>query len=815
MVQPSPVTGPPEPLGRLDPAPPGPPPTTIGTLPPPPPPGAPPVQPPSPWPVVGAAIVGLWAVATTTVLQTGGWLVDQVLLIGGIDPPGWRWPLVAVLQAVAVGVPTALLAFLPRTPAIRATGRAWFAATVALTALTVLRAVPIEEHEFYLIGLIVLCVVGGIVTGRRGHRPVGSTMLLAAAAGVLLLLPWLWVGALGGAVETVLAVLGAAAAGLLAAGILGPAFWQPFRHFGRVSLVVVGGLAAGVALALLGAGVGQAGPQLAAMLGLPAAAFALAALLPTSRNGRPPVAILVALGVLGPLAFVDPEETSLVLLGRDVPFWSLIAAVTALGIGLVLGLVYGVLFPTRQLHGWLAGIVAAVTVIAGAGVYIGLGQPGLYGERLFVVMDSQADLTGLPTANGQAGRDARATEVYRRLVAHADESQAGLRRELDRFRLSYTPYYLVNAVEVEGGAGVRALLSRRDDVDRILLSQRLRPLPSPPEQTHGSEPAPTRPLWNIEMVGADRAWADGTTGEGIVVGTSDSGVDGTHPALRDGFRGGDDSWYDPWTGSRTPTDTGFHGTHTLGSAVGRDDIGVAPGAQWVGCVNLGRNMGNPAHYLDCLQFMLAPFPAGGDAFSDGDPARAPHVLTNSWGCPAIEGCDLRSLEPAVDALDAAGLFFVAAAGNTGDLCESIDDPPAPYVDAYTVGAVNEKRLVTSFSSRGPTPDGKVKPDIVAPGADILSAMPGGGYAHYDGTSMATPHVAGVVALMWSANPALIGDVTRTREILRDTAAPLMTGGGDSGVDASLRGENCGGMGNIYGAGLVDAAAAVQEARSAG
>ncbi len=129
-----------------------------------------------------------------------------------------------------------------------------------------------------------------------------------------------------------------------------------------------------------------------------------------------------------------------------------------------------------------------------------------------------------------------------------------------------------------------------------------------------------------------------------------------------------------------------------------------------------------------------------------------------------------------------------------------------------MGAVDERRRVTAFSSRGPTPDGAVKPDIVAPGADILSAMPGGGYARHDGTSMATPHVAGVVALMWSANPALIGDVARTREILRDTAAALTTGAGDDGPDASLRAPNCGGdPANIYGAGLVDAFAAVQAA----
>ncbi len=75
----------------------------------------------------------------------------------------------------------------------------------------------------------------------------------------------------------------------------------------------------------------------------------------------------------------------------------------------------------------------------------------------------------------------------------------------------------------------------------------------------------------------------------------------------------------PWNGTGAPTDRGGHGTHTMGSAVGRDGIGVAPGAQWVGCVNLDRNLGNPAAYLDCLQFMLAPFPPGGDPFRQAGP----------------------------------------------------------------------------------------------------------------------------------------------------------------------------------------------------
>jgi subtilisin family serine protease len=308
-----------------------------------------------------------------------------------------------------------------------------------------------------------------------------------------------------------------------------------------------------------------------------------------------------------------------------------------------------------------------------------------------------------------------------------------------------------------------------------------------------------------------RTWSQlGVTGAGIVVGTSDSGVDGTHPALAAGFRGGNDSWYDPWEHTPTPTDHNGHGTHTLGSAVGRTGTGVAPGAQWVGCVNLDRNLGNPARYLDCLQFMLAPFPYGGDPFRDGRPERAPQVLTNSWGCPTIEGCDGSALRPATEALAAAGIYFVAAAGNTGPFCDSVTDAPAPYPDVLTVGAVNQNRQVSLFSSRGPTANGTVKPDVVAPGEQVLSAMPGGRYAKLDGTSMATPHVAGVVALMWSANPALIGNLARTSQILRDTATPAEPSFASNGDR-----NTCGAVKNITGAGIVNAFAAVQAARAAG
>jgi subtilisin family serine protease len=218
-----------------------------------------------------------------------------------------------------------------------------------------------------------------------------------------------------------------------------------------------------------------------------------------------------------------------------------------------------------------------------------------------------------------------------------------------------------------------------------------------------------------------------------------------------------------------------HGTHTLGTALG-DIVGVAPDAAWFACRNLARNIGNPALYLDCMQFMLAPFPLGGRPFVDGDPTRAAHITNNSWGCPqGLEGCDPTALQPAADALRAAGIFTVVSAGNEGPECSTIDAPPSLYASVFTVGAIQMDGNLAPFSSVGPvTADGsgRIKPDLVAPGARILSTEPRNGYSLADGTSSAGPHVAGVVALLWSANPALIGDIERTEQILIETATPF-------------------------------------------
>jgi hypothetical protein len=558
------------------------------------------------------------------------------------------------------------------------------------------------------------------------------------------------------------------------------------------------------------------------MAALPALGFSAVALAyaPGGYGWRAP-ALLLGLATAAPLAFTD-VGTMAVEAGDPALGWAWQAALWTVLVGWLLALAALLLHQRWGAEGRSLPALGAAAVLWGAAiaVYLVAGQPGFYGDRLFVILKPQADVS---FARQIASYDARRQAVYATLVEHANQSQAPLRGTLDGWRLRYTPYYLVNAVEVQGGSLVRLLLAAQPAVDRILPSPRLRPLPGPLDPGQGTD-LPSSHDWNLEQIGAGRVWAElGARGAGIVVGQSDSGVDATHPELADGYRGRDGSndyaWFDPWSHTPAPVDYGGHGTHTLATVAG-DTTGVAPDATWIACANLQRNLGNPALYLDCLQFMLAPFPIGGDPLADGDPLQSAHVLNNSWGCPQQhEGC--------------------ASAGNDGPACSTIADPIALYADTFTVGAVDQGGDLAVFSSAGPvTADGsgRTKPDIAAPGVAIWSAYPGGQYAEMSGTSMAGPHVAGVVALMWSANPQLIGDVERTAQILRQTTRPFsgqmesggLFGGEEQAVSSSpaeddaiapapgsciLAADTDARPNNLVGYGVVDAYAAVQRALS--
>jgi hypothetical protein len=755
--------------------------------------------------IVAAVIVGGWVVSITVMIQVITWALEQVGLIAGVTLGSVVWPVAAWINAVLIGVPALLLARLAWRPAVRAIALSWSLAALMLGVTGSVRAIPAQQSEIYLFVLVIVTSLAAAVLHFVLRPPGGSAhrtlILLALAAGIAVLIPWLWVGALGDPIETVLAVIAAGGCGWLAALVLSPilrcfdALAGPgCAHPVRTTLV--GGLGAGVALVPLAAGFGGSGPNLALMVMLSMLGLVVVAL---ARRSLLAAALLLGIATLGPLALVEANETSIILGFHDVGYWALIGALGSLALALLLAIATLVGMRIRRPRGRLAAPIAlVVAAVAAIVVYPLAGHPGFFGNQLFVVMKQQADLSDLATIADPAQRRAG---VYARLTDVANRSQAPLRAELTRHHLSFRPYYLLNGILVDDGPQARVWLSRRSDVDRVLLNPTLRPIPAAEAPMHGTLPAPQAPEWNIVQIHAPEVWASGDTGKGIVIGGSDTGVDLAHPALTASYRGGDDSWYDPWFGSTSPVDKQGHGTHTMGSALGAGGIGVAPGAQWMACVNLGRNMANPAYYLDCMQFNFAPFAPDGNAFA-GDPGRGADIQTNSWGCPTMEGCDLTSLEPAVDALTAAGVFFVAAAGNEGPRCGSIDDAPAPYPSAFTVAAVDRSGTVADFSSRSNSslPN---KPDLVAPGVHVVSALPGGGYGALDGTSMATPQVAGVVALMWSANPSLRGNVAATAQILRDTAGPAH----------STPEQGCNGTDQI-GAGLVDARSAVATARVA-
>jgi subtilisin family serine protease len=536
---------------------------------------------------------------------------------------------------------------------------------------------------------------------------------------------------------------------------------------------------------------------------------------------------------VAPSLFVDPRDA----IAQGIPALQHVVSWAGVLVGTVM--VAGVLWLVRRFapqgRGLIRVRVTAVTLpvfwAAWAMAYLGLGEPGFANDGLLVIMETQADVSG---AYAIPDRQQRLETVYTTLVDTAETTQEPVHAYLERRGVPFRPYYLVNMVRVDGHRWLKRALEQLPGVRQVILNPNVRrypreilnPLPAAPDQVEGVQ-------GNLAAVGADVAWDLGVTGAGIVVAGADTGYDWTHPALKPHYRGWngtggdhDSNWHDAWGRAAVPFDDDSHGTHTMGTLVGDDGagnrIGVAPGARWIGCRAMQRGLGNPASYVECWEFFLAPYPHGGDPFSDGDVSMAPHVINNSWGCPGIEGCEADTLRPAAEALRAAGVMVIVGAGNEGPACKTVADPPARYGAVFSVGATNDDGRITGFSSRGPV-DGLVKPDIAAPGAEVRSSVPGGGYASTPGTSMASPHVAGTVALVWSANAVLVGDIEATEELLCRTARSLpvedacTADQGPAGLAGMVQNPVCacggvtGSPNNVYGCGLIDAGAAARAA----
>ncbi|HWQ04191.1 MAG TPA: S8 family serine peptidase [Longilinea sp.] len=738
-----------------------------------------------------------WLVGMTVLTQSVSWVLEQTIFEGyPTQDIRWMFPL---LYGAALLIPFGIMARKITSPRSHLAYRTWGLAAAFAVLQTPSRLLAITDAQTVAVvqtGVMVLYLIllnqwlkrispdwkpWNEVTWR-GLEP-------ALLIGFLVSLPWLMWGAFGSPVDTLVNLVvgllfGVCASWTIFGGLLSATQRKDQDY--RTADILIDGLIIGMALMIMVTGFGQTGMQWVLLLCLPVLGWTAAMLAQAGRDEdqRPNwvgMAWLLGLASAWPLMLTDPDELSLIIssgVGERIEWVSRAGLVTLLmGVTATFALLAGWRWLKRRAQFPLAGkFITAGVIFLAVGVYFLFGRPGFYGERLFVILKNQADLTQI-SAN-LPWQEKRA-QVYQTLVKQAEGDQKGLRTVLDRYGIKYTPYYLVNALEVQSGPLVRSWLRTRPEVDRILDSPILRPLPQPLTANQGTLSAPSSPTWNVMLIEADKVWnLLGITGEGIRVGIADSGIQGNHPAISAAYAGvgsgSGPAWLDPWNQTSSPSDLSGHGTGVTSIILGKN-TGVAPGAQWIGCVNLARNLGNPAYYVECMQFLLAPYPQGSDPFVAGETDAGAQVVNYSWSCPSVEGCDADALQPVVAAIRAAGIFQAAAAGNLGtDYCGTVSDPPAIYAQVFSVGSIDSDENMSTFSSVGPVlVDGslRAKPDILAPGEDVIAANANSSYESVGGTSFASPHVAGVVALMWSANPKLIGNVNLTEQLLRQSAKP--------------------------------------------
>ena len=428
-------------------------------------------------------------------------------------------------------------------------------------------------------------------------------------------------------------------------------------------------------------------------------------------------------------------------------------------------------------------------------------------DRFVVEYAAKADLKSAAKTKGYVKRG---EAVLDSLTTTAKQSQAAGRALAKKAGAPATSYWLVNQLVVQGDAKLARQFAKLKGVQRV-RALKTYPLVKPVEEKAAVLAAAGDPEWGVAKIRAPEAWAEGILGQGVVVASVDTGVDFTHPALVDHYRGNngngtfthDYNWWDP-TGicGDEPCDNVGHGTHTMGTMVGGDgpgpftpDTGVAPAAKWIAAKGCEEFDCSEESLLSAGQWILAPTDLNG---ANPDPSKRPDVVNNSWGA----GPGDEFYRDTVTAWRAAGIIPVFSSGNPGPDCGQ-GGSPGDFNEVFSAGATDVDDNIADFSGRGPSVYGKINPDISAPGVDVISSVPGGGYESFSGTSMAAPHTSGTIALLLSARPVLIGAPNAydsTTDAIRETAVDR--------IDLSCGGDADGDPNNVYGDGRIDAKAAV-------